>query len=62
METEADTSVLCSWCPEQGGDVCVSCVHHIIQLIIVTAQKRNQALVCYCLCLPPDFVSSINSK
>lgn len=41
MEMEADVSVLCSWCPEQGGDVCVSWVHHIIQFINVTAHYRN---------------------
>lgn len=62
METEADISVLSSWCPDQGGDVCVSCVHHIIQLINVTAHYRNQALVCFCLCLPPALVSSVNKN
>lgn len=62
MESEADISVLSCWCPEQGGDVCVSCVHQIIHLINVTAHYGNQALAFFCLCLPPAFVSSVNKN
>lgn len=47
METKADISVLSSRCPEQGGDVCVSCVRHIIQLINITAQYLNQAVILF---------------
>ena len=62
MQSEADMSVLSSWCPEQGGDVCVSWVHHNTQLIIITAHDGIQALECPCLCLPPAFVSSVNKN
>lgn len=41
METEADISVLSSWCPEQGGDVCELLLHHIIKLINITAHDVN---------------------